>query len=152
MAKVNNILYVKFWWIQKYLFRRLSLNRQRTGQTRIGSIILGKIYGPSDILVEEEKPEPVGRELEIWRYENWGTPSDLLYDSLEGPDIRSLEGLLKGNMGSTLLEGLPLKSMKRWRRMAWCLKYVGGVIKPMTSGLQVKVRLKKVAFSTMSDR
>lgn len=48
---------------------------------------------------EEEKPEPVGRELEIWRYENWGTPSDLLYDSLEGPDIRSLEGLLKGEYG-----------------------------------------------------
>lgn len=48
---------------------------------------------------EEEKPEPVGRELEIWRYENWGTPSNLLYDSLEGPDIRSLEGLLKGEYG-----------------------------------------------------
>ena len=58
---------------------------------------------------EEEKPEPVGRELEIWRYENWGTPSDLLYDSLEGPDIRSLEGLLKGEYGFYTFEKPPFK-------------------------------------------
>lgn len=32
---------------------------------------------------EGEKPEPVGRDLEIWRYDNWGTSSEALYDPNE---------------------------------------------------------------------
>ena len=36
---------------------------------------------------EGEKPEPVGRELEIWRYDNWGTSSEALYDPNELPFV-----------------------------------------------------------------
>lgn len=36
--------------------------------------------------VENEMPKPlVGREREIWRYDNWGTSSEALYDSKEKP-------------------------------------------------------------------
>lgn len=46
--------------------------------------------------IEDKMPNPViGRELEIWRYDNWGTSSDLLYDSYM-PNVQSLDGLLKG--------------------------------------------------------
>ena len=38
--------------------------------------------------------EPIGKALARWRSDNWGTPTDLLYE--KGPSLQTLEGLLKG--------------------------------------------------------
>lgn len=59
--------------------------------------------------IEDKMPDPViGRELEIWRYDNWGTSSDLLYDSYM-PNVQSLEGLLKGEYAFFTMCRPPIK-------------------------------------------
>ena len=59
--------------------------------------------------VSADEPDlAVGRELEIWRYDNWGTSSDLLYDSYL-PNLQSLEGLLKGEYAFYTLRKPPIK-------------------------------------------
>ena len=45
-------------------------------------------------IFRDEKSEPIGKNLARWRLDNWGTPSDLLYE--KGPSLQTLEGLLKG--------------------------------------------------------
>lgn len=45
-------------------------------------------------IFRDEKSEPIGKTLATWRLNNWGTPSDLLYE--KGPSLQTLEGLLKG--------------------------------------------------------
>lgn len=45
-------------------------------------------------IFRDEKSEPIGKTLATWRLDNWGTPSDLLYE--KGPSLQTLEGLLKG--------------------------------------------------------
>ena len=45
-------------------------------------------------IFRDEKSEPIGKALARWRLDNWGTPSDLLYE--KGPSLQTLEGLLKG--------------------------------------------------------
>ena len=45
-------------------------------------------------IFRDEKSEPIGKTLARWRLDNWGTPSDLLYE--KGPSVQTLEGLLKG--------------------------------------------------------
>ena len=45
-------------------------------------------------IFREKKSEPIGKALARWRLDNWGTPSDLLYE--KGPSVQTLEGLLKG--------------------------------------------------------
>ena len=45
-------------------------------------------------IFRDEKSEPIGKALARWRLDNWGTPSDLLYE--KGPSVQTLEGLLKG--------------------------------------------------------
>ena len=45
-------------------------------------------------IFREKKSEPIGKALARWRLDNWGTPSDLLYE--KGPSLQTLEGLLKG--------------------------------------------------------
>ena len=78
---------------------------------------------------ENETPEPlVGRELEIWRYDNWGTPSEAMYDSNEEPfgcDLWGyvlkedsvipppLDGLLKGEYGFYTLCKPPIEIYKK---------------------------------------
>ena len=45
-------------------------------------------------IFRDEKSDPIGKTLATWRLDNWGTPSDLLYE--KGPSLQTLEGLLKG--------------------------------------------------------
>ena len=45
-------------------------------------------------IFREKKSEPIGKALARWRLDNWGTPSDLLYE--KGSSLQTLEGLLKG--------------------------------------------------------
>lgn len=45
-------------------------------------------------IFRDGKSEPIGKTLATWRLDNWGTPSDLLYE--KGPSLQTLEGLLKG--------------------------------------------------------
>ncbi|WP_407456546.1 hypothetical protein [Fibrobacter sp.] len=62
-----------------------------------------------DNSLQDKMPDPVvGRELEIWRYDNWGTSSDLLYDS-NMPNVQSLEGLLKGEYAFFTMCRPPIK-------------------------------------------
>lgn len=62
-----------------------------------------------DNSLQDKMPDPVvGRELEIWRYDNWGTSSDLLYDS-HMPNVQSLEGLLKGEYAFFTMCRPPIK-------------------------------------------
>lgn len=62
-----------------------------------------------DNSLQDKVPDPVvGRELEIWRYDNWGTSSDLLYDQ-HMPNVQSLEGLLKGEYAFFTMCRPPIK-------------------------------------------
>ena len=62
-----------------------------------------------DNSLQDKMPDPVvGRELEIWRYDSWGTSSDLLYDS-HMPNVQSLEGLLKGEYAFFTMCRPPIK-------------------------------------------
>jgi hypothetical protein len=45
-------------------------------------------------IFRDKESEPIGKNLARWRLDNWGTPSDLLYE--KGPSLQTLEGLLKG--------------------------------------------------------
>ena len=56
----------------------------------------------------EKKTYPVGRELEKWRYDNWGTSSDALYYP-EEVEIARLECFLKGEHEFYTLRNPPIK-------------------------------------------
>ena len=45
-------------------------------------------------IFRDKESEPVGKNLARWRLDNWGTPSDLLYE--KGSSLQTLKGLLKG--------------------------------------------------------
>ena len=63
----------------------------------------------------------VGRDLEIWRYDNWGTSSEVLYDSIDFPFLsfgwfanadtlsHALDDLLKGKYSFYTLCKPPIK-------------------------------------------
>lgn len=58
-----------------------------------------EIEGINDIKIAPSRypvSEMIGNALEQWRIDNWGTPSDVLYDDCEEPMEPTLDGLLKG--------------------------------------------------------
>lgn len=63
---------------------------------------------------ENSAPDSVfGNSLKSWRMDNWGIPSDVLYDGYEEPYIRTLEGLLKGEYPFYTFSKPPIKIFEK---------------------------------------